>query len=126
MSTGVQIIVHNIDYTDEEEYIDNVYFRLYNLLFRQIDEEDYIDDIMYIISSTMFFLSDDDTKNDNVKIVYNTINYVEDFSCVICTEDHDTILAKLGCNHVFHRDCIVEWGKYKQECPLCRAPIQTV
>lgn len=125
MSTGVQIVVHNIDYTEDEEYssyIDSVYVRFYNLLVRSfVMEEDYIDDIMYIISSTMEFLD-----NDNTNIVYKTIDHFEDFSCVICAdEDRPTVIAKLSCGHVFHRDCIVEWGKYKKECPLCRTPIET-
>lgn len=27
------------------------------------------------------------------------------------------------CDHTFHHQCIQEWGKYKQECPLCRSAI---
>ena len=32
----------------------------------------------------------------------------------------------LDCLHHFHAECINEWAKYKQECPICRQKIQTV
>jgi peroxin-10 len=53
---------------------------------------------------------------------------VED--CAICMEsfkDNDgKLVAELNCNekHIFHADCIAEWVEKKNECPLCRQPIQ--
>lgn len=32
-------------------------------------------------------------------------------------------LSSLNCHHIFHYNCLQEWGKYKQECPLCRTTI---
>jgi hypothetical protein len=51
-----------------------------------------------------------------------------DNDCPICQEKF-----KLGeklstldyCLHTFHFSCIEEWGRYKQECPLCRTEIFT-
>ena len=45
--------------------------------------------------------------------------------CVICYENIEKkkYVSKLKCNHIFHYKCISEWGKYKQECPLCRQHI---
>lgn len=46
-------------------------------------------------------------------------------TCTICKcglEKTET-LCTLKCNHSFHHNCIQEWGKYKPECPLCRATI---
>ena len=34
-------------------------------------------------------------------------------------------IVNIGCEHLFHKNCIVEWGKYKQDCPTCRHPIET-
>jgi len=53
--------------------------------------------------------------------------------CLICQED---ILAEpafeqengriLDCSHIFHRECIGEWLKYKHNCPTCRKPVNGV
>jgi len=32
-------------------------------------------------------------------------------------------ISPLSCGHKFHHDCLQEWGKHKQECPLCRSSI---
>eukprot|EP00986_Skeletonema_menzelii_P000399 scaffold111_cov142-Skeletonema_menzelii.AAC.22 len=45
------------------------------------------------------------------------------FSCSICIlelEDGDRI-ADLDCGHYFHADCLSEWIKKKNSCPLCQA-----
>ena len=43
-------------------------------------------------------------------------------NCRICFDDfsNDDEIGKTVCNHLFHYKCILEWGKYKQECPLCK------
>ena len=47
----------------------------------------------------------------------------KDKDCSICTVDYekDDMISITNCNHVFHTDCIKEWAKYKQICPICRA-----
>ena len=44
-------------------------------------------------------------------------------SCPICLT-HMKQLTKLGCEHQFCRTCIDKWKKEKNQCPLCREPIQ--
>ena len=39
--------------------------------------------------------------------------------CITDFEDEDDV-SITTCGHIFHNSCIVEWGKYKQECPNCR------
>ena len=48
--------------------------------------------------------------------------------CCICMSPFkiNDIVSELQCAHVFHNECIQEWGKHKQVCPLCRIPIPTV
>lgn len=44
--------------------------------------------------------------------------------CVICYNEIDTsdrtdyMIAP--CNHIFHKDCLVQWMEVKMECPICR------
>ena len=47
-------------------------------------------------------------------------------SCTICISDFEKedMISITNCNHIFHTDCIKEWGKYKTECPICRDPLE--
>jgi hypothetical protein len=42
--------------------------------------------------------------------------------CVICHENMEPFQERirLGCKHVYHRECILEWIAIKQECPIDR------
>lgn len=46
------------------------------------------------------------------------------FDCVICYNEID-IRNRTGymlapCDHLFHKDCLVQWMEVKMECPICR------
>lgn len=45
-------------------------------------------------------------------------------TCMICLEDFSSSkpVAQLNCNdkHVFHVECLVEWVKKNDICPMCR------
>ena len=60
---------------------------------------------------------------------YSSIKDKEKYEkeCSIClTEfDEDCIVSLLPkCNHIFHKECVVEWGKYKTSCPICRNNVE--
>ena len=40
--------------------------------------------------------------------------------CAICLDEILTDGLKLMCGHKFHRDCILEWAKKNNNCPICR------
>jgi hypothetical protein len=46
--------------------------------------------------------------------------------CSICLDDFsgDDEISTLECGHIFHKDCVVNWGKYRQDCPMCRAKVE--
>jgi len=50
---------------------------------------------------------------------------IDDKDCCICLNDFDDEceVSILNCNHVLHKDCMIEWGKYKQSCPVCREEV---
>ena len=66
------------------------------------------------------------SKNEKVKIVFESVFCEEEFDCAVCSErcEKETEVARLICGHCFHENCIAEWGKYKQTCPVCRGEIQ--
>lgn len=51
--------------------------------------------------------------------------------CTICFENvvspascREEEGKTLECSHIFHRECIGEWLKYKHNCPVCRAHVE--
>ena len=50
--------------------------------------------------------------------------------CVICYNDID-ISDRNGymlapCDHIFHRNCLVQWMEVKMECPICRCNLPSI
>lgn len=47
--------------------------------------------------------------------------------CAICLEDFKPgdgkDIVELNCKHVFHADCMKDWVKKNDICPMCRVPI---
>jgi len=67
-------------------------------------------------------------KNENIILEYDWVEYNKSCrydSCTICIEDfkEEYYIVKLECGHLFHEECISEWGLYKQECPVCKKEI---
>ena len=68
-------------------------------------------------------------RNENITIdvtcqPYDTTNTEYD-SCSICTDIYDKKedVTVLNCGHIYHPNCIKEWGKYKPNCPICKTDI---
>jgi hypothetical protein len=77
----------------------------------EADQEDYVkSDYNLIIESYKYITVKNDIRNDNKE-------------CTICTVDYeeDCMVSITKCKHIFHTECIKEWAKYKQVCPVCRA-----
>mmetsp|Transcript_738 Transcript_738/g.810 ORF Transcript_738/g.810 Transcript_738/m.810 type:complete len:1236 (+) Transcript_738:144-3851(+) len=47
--------------------------------------------------------------------------------CVICYNEIDTTNRTAymlsPCDHIFHKDCLVQWMEVKMECPICRTQL---
>ncbi|RWR91438.1 zinc finger protein [Cinnamomum micranthum f. kanehirae] len=47
----------------------------------------------------------------------------DDTKCSICQEEYEAgdEMGKLGCEHRYHLDCINQWLRLKNWCPICKA-----
>ena len=52
---------------------------------------------------------------------YNENNNKEDNICTICKNNFENgeKIRRLGCNHIFHMECIDHWLLEKKNCPIC-------
>jgi hypothetical protein len=64
----------------------------------------------------------------NYSSLDKSTDIVPDTECSICLEEitDETRKTLEPCNHSFHNDCINEWAKSSDSCPLCRGPINTL
>lgn len=89
------------------------------------------DEIMSIIQQQTLLASQAQElhKNDNVELDIKFRNFREGDekdACAICQDffaNNDKITLLEKCSHNFHYGCLINWGKYKPECPVCRAKI---
>lgn len=49
----------------------------------------------------------------------------EDKECMICLLNvENTLTRTTPCGHLFHKECIDEWGRKSLTCPMCRLPLE--
>ena len=41
-------------------------------------------------------------------------------SCTICLQSNSNELITTSCEHKFHNQCLYEWLKVRNTCPVCR------
>lgn len=65
-----------------------------------------------------------DKQNHDPEGISSDLNSVE-VSCLICMAGikEGERIADLSCNHNFHTDCIKEWIKRRNVCPLCNSQV---
>lgn len=46
--------------------------------------------------------------------------------CPICFSDFviGENVKIINCKHLFHSDCLIEWLKYKKQCPTCKTKVK--
>ena len=76
-------------------------------------------------------LSDFDKKKDNLFLEMDQYQYKHiqkydsrrETECAICLEEfkrNDIIKEFYNCKHIFHKDCLKDWLKRSNTCPLCK------
>ncbi|XP_050271963.1 E3 ubiquitin-protein ligase BIG BROTHER-like [Quercus robur] len=70
---------------------------------------------------------DDDSDDERLIVGLKVVNIEEGSSlllggeCAVCLEQFRVGWhAKLPCSHIFHRNCILQWLRMSDFCPLCR------
>jgi len=95
--------------------------------------ESFIDPINEVIQQSYNEQPDTLVKTDRI-IEIEGKNFIEleeevrkqNKECSICSDnfENESIVSTTSCGHIFHKDCIVEWGKYKTNCPICRESLE--
>lgn len=47
-----------------------------------------------------------------------------EWTCVICLEEQYHSVIKFKCGHSFHKQCILDWIKIKNMCPICKSKLE--
>lgn len=57
----------------------------------------------------------------------NITAFCNEEECCICTEPiNKRYVPKYVCNHFFHKECIDEWLKINNHCPICRRDLSVI
>jgi hypothetical protein len=90
--------------------------------------QDYLQD--EYINALFIQSSSELERNEKVNIDVSSKTYSETekvfTNCSICSDDYndDDTVSVLDCTHVFHKNCIEEWGHYNPVCPICKSSIK--
>ena len=112
VSSMIQDIDFRMMYPGYDSYLDRMEEKMYNMAVQES------------INTYKF----SEKKPDQLLNISKTLFTQEesgDDICVICQSEFvkDDEISSLQCKHTFHYDCIMECGKYKPECPICRESI---
>ena len=57
-----------------------------------------------------------------VDVAARFANDNEENTCIICQQEFSKgeTIGTPPCKHDFHLHCLIEWGHYKAECPICK------
>jgi hypothetical protein len=119
-------INHNLD--------SDSYRRILSLIQHMSDEHDDLDNQEHnfdtILSTSLY---DNGLRRNPVVILDIDARQCKtgeiDGDCTVCQNKFklgDKLSTLQACSHTFHYNCLQEWGKYKQECPLCRSQIPII
>jgi hypothetical protein len=102
----------NATYDSLFDIFDTDYNRILEETFENQQSFEKTDHIIDIPSQTYSLIQDKDK--------------YEKECCICLTQfDEDCIVSLLPkCNHILHKECMVEWGKYKTSCPICRNNVE--
>lgn len=74
------------------------------------------------IESDQILINMNNINNINNMNIINNVIYIDDTKeCCICLDKNINEWVCTSCNHKFHKQCINDWRKTKNTCPICRS-----
>jgi len=115
-------------------HMDTQIYNIMNMIIQQrtAQLEDDMLNAALLESRELYEQTDINTVNEDMKVNEDCVRYSKinipqkrKQTCSICLSNFKCSdnLYKISCNHLFHKDCLDEWVKHKQECPVCRCTI---
>jgi hypothetical protein len=123
----------NYNYVDDELIFPSTIEIVFNFMMGSFFDNVLIDPINDAIQRSYNEQPESLVKTDRIieiegKIYKEIEDELKDISkdCSICSDNFEdnSLVSITYCGHIFHKDCIVEWGKYKTNCPICRESLE--
>ena len=58
-------------------------------------------------------------------VLHTQFDLTRNHSTLPLVEEGETVISSKYCDHVFHKECILEWLDNNDECPCCRVDMVT-
>jgi predicted amino acid-binding ACT domain protein len=115
---GIEPLFNNTGLVGRSENMfgNGIVSRLFSILLEGDVNINDMEDVKVTLTNQQFDKLFSETVKENNKQNYES-------KCNICMDEYklEDVVVKLGCKHVFHKDCIYNWlCNEKVTCPVCR------
>jgi hypothetical protein len=116
MSFGANFIIHLLD--EDEDMFRTIFGGFMNIYDNELVEQ--------VLWESFNNIPELQRKDIEIGLNYQIYDRLDKDQCSICITEFecgDKVSVLEKCKHVFHTECVEEWCRYKQDCPLCKCEI---